>query len=343
MSRSSFRVCAVLALTALFATATPGFATVIGYALDAGVAPDARTLNLATNQGLILSPYASTFTGGVRVALADINHDGAPDLITTPGPGVASTVSVFDGRTGAALQNFPTFTSTFTGGSYVAANSQQIIVGVGPGATPVINTYSATTFALASSFPAFTPTFTGGVRVATGDVNGDGIPDILAASGPGKTIEVKVFSGADNSVLYDLTPFAADTTGAFVAAGDINGDGHADIILGSDQSASPEVRILSGLDGSTLSSFPVFGGRFTGGVRVASADLTGDGLDDLLVGEGPGADGVFFYNPRTGQLLSSATPFGTGASGAFVAAANVPEPAAVTFLSLAALTLLRRR
>ena len=81
--------------------------------------------------------YDAAFHGGVRVAIGDINGDGVPDIVTTPGPGGGPHVRVFDGRDGTNLPgpggNFFAYESTFTGGLFVAcmetaANGQSQIV-----------------------------------------------------------------------------------------------------------------------------------------------------------------------------------------------------------------------
>src|SRR5262249_43998601 len=77
------------------------------------------------------------------------------------------------------------------------------------------------------------PGYTGGVFVASGDVNGDGLADLIVgadAGAPGG--HVKVFSGRDGSLLMSFLAFPGFIGGVRVAAGDVNGDGHADIITG---------------------------------------------------------------------------------------------------------------
>src|SRR5437762_3101707 len=85
------------------------------------------------------------------------------------------------------------------------------------------------------------------VIVAAGDVNGDGYPDVVCAAGPGGAPNVRVFDGRDGTPLGG--PFAsffpydpAFSGGAFVAAGDVNGDGLADVITGAGPGGGPDVK-----------------------------------------------------------------------------------------------------
>src|SRR5262249_52320780 len=124
-----------------------------------------------------------------------------------------------------------------------------------------------------------------------------GTPDIIAAQGPGGSNAVRVYSGADGSVFSgSLGNFTAYTSGqadgVFVAAGDVNGDGHADIITGPDGGGGP-VQVFSGVDGSLLFSITQ---TDAGGVRVAAGDVNGDGKADIITGAAPGGPprvGVF--------------------------------------------------
>src|SRR4029077_8801708 len=83
-----------------------------------------------------------------------------------------------------------------------------------------------------NSFFAFNGSFAGGVRVASGDVTGDGVPDIIAGACPGAPPEVRIFDGASGAMLASYVAFEpAFRGGVFVAAGDVNGDGVADVVV----------------------------------------------------------------------------------------------------------------
>jgi hypothetical protein len=124
------------------------------------------------------------------------------------------------------------------------------------------------------------------------DFNGDGIDEIVTGAGPGGGPHVHVWSVAGGQ-LTDLASFYAYdpnfTGGVFVACGDVDGDGHADVVTGPGIGSVPQVRAFSVWTGAPveLTSFYAYDSRFTGGVRVASADIDGDGIDDIVTGAGP--------------------------------------------------------
>src|SRR6185295_12022959 len=89
--------------------------------------------------------------------------------------------------------------AAFVTATPAVAGAEAIITGLGSGGSPIVSVYDADTLAPLSSFFAYDAGFTGGVRVAAGDVNGDGVPDIITGAGPGGGPHVKVFSGTDLS------------------------------------------------------------------------------------------------------------------------------------------------
>lgn len=263
--------------------------------------------------------YPNTFLGGVRVALGDVNGDGTPDIITGAGPGAGPHVKVFNGTNGAEIRAFFAFDPTYTGGVFVAAGDvdgdgkADIIVGSGvtSGGGAVVRVFRGTDLVQLASFLPYSAIFNGGVYVAAGDVNGDGLADIITGAGAGKP-HVRVFHGRTLSLLESFLAYPATDLagGAYVAAGDVNGDGRADIIVGSGTGASPRVKVFSGKNGNELRSLFPYEAAFIGGIRVAAGDVNGDGRADIMVSPALGRGGLAkTYNGRNGALLASFFPY----------------------------------
>ena len=130
-----------------------------------------------------------------------------------------------------------------------------------------------------------------------GDVDGDGFDDVIVGAvgdepNGARSGSARVFSGLDGSILYTFEgDSAGDRFGFSVSgAGDLNGDGFADLIVGARQddnngTDSGSVRVLSGKGGSVLYSIEGQSeGDFFGESVSGAGDVNGDGIPDLIVG-----------------------------------------------------------
>jgi hypothetical protein len=271
--------------------------------------------------------FPASSTSGVRVAEADFNLDGFPDVIAGAGPGAGTDVRMFDGRTGQLLAagTIPLSGSNgvfVAGGDVDADGRADLVVGNGSGA-PRVQVYSIATGARILTLTPYAAAFTGGVRVAAGDVNGDGWADIITAPGAGTRTVVKVFNGLTRSEMGAVEAYPGFTGGLFVATGDVNGDGRSDVITGAGAGGPSTIRVFSGRDGSELQSIHV-GEGFSGGVRVAAGDVDFDGRADIIASSGSGANVVRVFSGVSGARIGSEITLSGDPNGLFIST-NVAE------------------
>jgi hypothetical protein len=309
------------------ATPPPPANSIIAVGSDAGGLPEVKVYDART--GALEADFLAftpLFTGGVRVAVGDVNGDGTSDIICGAGPGGGPEVRVFDGKTFQMIRDFMALPAQFTGGVFVAAGDvthsgyDDIVTAADKGGGPQVTITDGETGAMISSFYATAPTFTGGIRVACADINGDGFADVIAAAGPGGGPQVTIFDGRTLSLLtafYALAP--TFTGGMYVAAGDILGNGRADIIVGAEKGGGPQVTVFDGLAQQAITNFYALAPTFTGGVRVAAA-VTGTGPASILSAAGPGGGPQVSSFDGSAALLGSFFAFPSGfAGGVFVA------------------------
>jgi hypothetical protein len=305
------------------------------------------------------------FAGSVRTAAADVTGDGVADLVGGAGPGGGPRVAVIDGATGARVADFFAFEPGFTGGVLVAAGDldgdgkAEVVVTPDDSGGPIVAVYSGAALAAglggeAARFAGIDdPAYRGGARAAVGDVNGDGAADLVVAAGFGGGPRVALFDGRSVAAGGGPVRLVADffafepglRNGAFVAAGDVDGDGAAEVALGSGAGGAPRARVVSGrvlptvegligLDPFLLTPPGFAGGpsndrlwdlahpipagliladlfvgdpSLRGGVRVLLRDADGDGRADLVTGSGEGEPSrVRVY--RSANLLGNSTP-----------------------------------
>jgi hypothetical protein len=159
----------------------------------------------------------ANFRGGSRITLADVNSDGAADLIVGAGIGGGPRVAIYSGET------------------LLGGNPRQLV----------------------PDFFALDPNLRSGVFVTAADVDGDGFADVLYSTGNTGGPRVRVVSGAvltnnpgrDAFGLEALADFFAldpdDRNGLRIAARDLNNDGTAELVVASGAVAVARVRVMT--------------------------------------------------------------------------------------------------
>lgn len=245
--------------------------------------------------------------------VGDVNHDGFADVIVgAPNNGAAGDGAgrayVYSGKDGKLLLTLTGERAGDNFGSAVAGFSDKdhtlLIVGA-PGAGPR-KTGRAYVYSDLSGKPKFTfdsddtGTALGAMFLAVpGDVDGDGFPDVYASdwnnNAKGRsTGRVYAYSGKDGRLLLTLT---GDTAGegfgtSPAVAGDVDGDGHADFIVGAWQYSGAAMSggrayLYSGKDGHLMKTFTCrTPGDTFGFDAVTLGDVDGDGDSDFLITSG---------------------------------------------------------
>jgi hypothetical protein len=295
-----------------YATWTNGAVTaLIETEIDVVAIGDIDLADLLPDKGFTITGAALGAAAGRDVSNAgDINNDGIDDFVVSAGPGPGS--HVFYGKTGGFAD------------------------------------FDLADFSSADGFKIAGPA---GALAAAGDVNGDGIADLVMGNsgadpfgridagntyviygktgGPGD-IDLAALTPAQGSIISGVSD--GDFSGSSVkAAGDVNGDGVDDIIIGAplvpgDSSyAQGESYVVYGKVGGTgdidlaaltaAQGFKIFGATadLSGRSVSGAGDISGDGFDDVIVGAGWGVPGdswvVFGKAGGPGNVdLSGITP-----------------------------------
>ena len=138
-----------------------------------------------------------------------------------------------------------------------------------------------------------------GVSVSNaGDVNGDGYDDIIVGASGNNSNSGKAyiyFGGQDMNNIADVIMTGESTNDLFgksvSSAGDVNGDGYFDVIVGAPGSTSISgiaYIYYGGLYMNNIKDLTLTSNAFSTnfGISVSNAgDVNGDGFDDVIVGE----------------------------------------------------------
>ncbi|HJZ54548.1 MAG TPA: Ig-like domain-containing protein, partial [Gemmataceae bacterium] len=269
-------------------------AAIFAIGANEGSAPQVGVFDLATRtQKFTVDAYDASFTGGVRVAVGDVDGDGTGDLITGTGNGGGPIVKVFSGVDGHQIGTFTVGDPGSRSGVSVAAadidgdGRADIIAGSVQNGQPFVQVLK---FSDGSSIRTFSP-FQGspGISVAAGDFNGDGTPDVIVGAGPGDSPRVVVLDGKSSATLFSQFVFEQSFTGGVcVSSGDLNGDGKDEVIAAARFLGGPRVQAFAGGTGAVFQNFFAYSQDLRAGVWACAFDANTDGKFDIVTTNGPG-------------------------------------------------------
>ena len=208
---------------------------------------------------------------------------------------------------------------------------------IGAGSQPMVQLVDAVTGGMLAQAMVFEATFRGGVRPAMGDVTGDTVPEVVVASGVGRTGEIRVYeqrftAGKVELVelpAYRTLPFGSGYTGGVeVAVGEVDGNGREDIVAamsrgGGTVNVFRSVNAVDPVENTPYRTFTPFPGTFNGGASVAVVDVgtfvqgrltdatAVDNRMEIVVGSGAGMRStVKVYDvSATPRVVSTMLPF----------------------------------
>jgi len=211
---------------------------------------------------------------------------------------------------GEVQSQFMAYSPNFLGGVNITTGDvdgdgqEEIIVGSGNGGGPHIRIFD-NNGKLLSQFFAYDENFRGGVKVVSGDLDGDGIDEIIAGAGYGGGPQVRIFNYSGH--LYGQF-FAYNSNfrgGVNVAVGDIDGDEKDEIITGAGYGGGPQVRIFDA-HARLQSQFFAYDENFRGGVNVAVANINNSSKrlqEEIVTSPGKGGGPHIRIFTEKGEVL----------------------------------------
>jgi len=151
------------------------------------------------------------------------------------------------------------------------------------------------------SFLSYTTSFLGGVSLASGDLNGDGLSEIVTGAGPGGGPHVRIFRQDGTAIGGFMAYITTFRGGVNVAVGDVDNDGRAEIVTSAGPGGGPHVRIFR-QDGTAIGGFMAYPTIFRGGVNVTVGDIDGDGRADIITAPGNGLESMIKVFDSKGNL-----------------------------------------
>ena len=275
------------------------------------------TVLLGNGAGGFAPSSNSPFGTGMQpsaIAVADFNGDGKSDLVVANFNAGTVTVLLGDG-TGSFAEASGSPVTVGTGPFFVVVadfngdgRADLAVANHGSGSVSVLLGDGTGSFAPASGTPLTAVSVPD--AVAAGDFNGDGIADLAVANHGNSKVSIFLGDGSGAFAEASGSPITVDGAPEFLASGDFNGDGFADLAVIVDASgANLAILLGNGSGGFT----EVSGSPFQAGpspFSLAMGDYNGDAIVDLAVANSGNSTVTLLLGDGSGK-------FGEVSGGAF--------------------------
>ncbi|GAA4038977.1 hypothetical protein GCM10022409_25800 [Hymenobacter glaciei] len=275
----------------------------------------ARAQTPATFAAVSTYPIGAS-TRPTSVAVADVNGDGRPDIVTANftdntagvllGQAGGSFAAVITYSTGAGSQPFDVAVADMNGDGRLdivtanfASDNAGVLLGQAGGGFAAVSTYPTGPFSRPSG-------------VALADVNSDGRLDIVTANYNTDDIGVLLGQAGGGFAAVSTYPAGSSSAPYSVAVADVNGDGRPDIATANGGSSTAGVLLGQAGGGfAAVSTYPVGAGSRP--TSVALADVSGDGRLDIVTANYT-SDNIGVLHGQAGGGFAAVSTYSTGAS-----------------------------
>lgn len=243
--------------------------------------------------------FAESFTGGVQVAVDDLNDDNRVEVVATPGVGGGPQVRVFT-VSGALISEFFAYDESSrqgvsaTLGDVTGDGIEEIVTAVGAGISNDVIVFDQD----GNELSRFTVDgFQEGTRfvVSVADVDSDWEKEIIIAA-QNKEPRIAVYN-ADGTRLVDFLAYAQNMdAGLTLSSGDFDGDARDEIVVGPLTGGAGHVRIFNYI-GALWKEFFITEVTDGGGANISVADIDVDGEWDIVTAPHGHAGSIQVWTP----------------------------------------------